>query len=70
MTHEEVVQVIGASAAAGAYHAFGFCGHGFALAPVVGQIIADLVAGGDARLPIAAFDIGRFARPRANASSA
>jgi len=60
------IPVIGASAAAGAYHAFGFCGHGFAPGPIVGRIIADLVAGGDARLPIGAFDIGRFCRPQAN----
>ncbi len=64
------IPVIGASAAAGAYHAFGFCGHGFALGPIVGRVIADLVAGGDTHLPIAAFDIGRFSRPRLNASSA
>ena len=35
------IPVIGASAAKGAYHAFGFSGHGFALGPIVGRIIAD-----------------------------
>ena len=54
------IPVIGASAAKGAYHAFGFSGHGFALGPIVGRIIADLVVKGDTDLPIEAFDIGRF----------
>ena len=54
------IPVIGASAAEGAYHAFGFSGHGFALGPIVGRLIADLVVTGDTDLPIDAFDIGRF----------
>lgn len=60
------IPVIGASAAPGAYHAFGFCGHGFALGPVVGRAIAELVTTGKARLPLEAFDIGRFSRPQPN----
>jgi sarcosine oxidase subunit beta len=56
------IPVIGASAAKGAYHAFGFSGHGFALGPIVGRIIADLVVKGDTDLPIEAFDISRFSR--------
>lgn len=56
------IPVIGAGAAPGAYHAFGFCGHGFALGPVVGRAIAELVTTGNAGLPLAAFDIGRFSR--------
>jgi len=54
------IPVISTSAAKGAYHAFGFSGHGFALGPIVGRIIADLVVKGDTDLPIEAFDIGRF----------
>ena len=57
------IPVIGASAAKGAYHAFGFSGHGFALGPIVGRTIADLVVKGDTELPIEAFDIGRFSKP-------
>ena len=57
------IPVIGASAADGAYHAFGFSGHGFALAPIVGGIIADLVVTGSTDLPIGAFGIDRFCRP-------
>ena len=59
------IPVIGASAAEGAYHAFGFCGHGFALGPIVGRIIADLIVAGESELPIGAFDIGRFSSPSA-----
>ena len=55
------IPVIGPGATPGSYHAFGFCGHGFALAPVVGRIIADLVTRGGTDLPIDAFRIGRFA---------
>jgi sarcosine oxidase subunit beta len=57
------IPIIGASAAEGAYHAFGFSGHGFALGPVVGRLIADLVVTGGTDLPIDAFDIGRFSNP-------
>ena len=57
------IPVIGASAADGAYHAFGFSGHGFALGPIVGRIIADLVTTSKTDLPIDAFDIDRFRNP-------
>ncbi len=60
------IPVIGASSIEGAYHAFGFCGHGFALGPIVGRLIAELVTTGSAGLPIEAFHIGRFSRPHAN----
>jgi sarcosine oxidase, subunit beta len=52
------------------FHAFGFCGHGFQLAPAVGAILAELVLDGTSITPIDAFTIGRFAnRPRAHALS-
>lgn len=44
-------------------HAFGFCGHGFQLGPVVGRIVADLIAGEEPQLPIEAFAPERFAAP-------
>ena len=57
------IPVIGPSSAANAYHAFGFCGHGFQLAPAVGSLIAELIATGASNLPIAPFRIDRFHGP-------
>lgn len=45
----------------GLFHAFGFCGHGFQLGPGVGDAMAELVATGACRTPLAPFDIRRFA---------
>ncbi len=56
------IPVIGPSATtSGLIHAFGFSGHGFQLGPVVGEIIAELVALGHSPSPLAPFAIGRFA---------
>jgi len=64
------IPVIGPSATVpGAFHAFGFSAHGFALGPIVGRIIADLVTRGATDLPIAPFSIGRFL-PGAQAGTA
>ncbi len=41
-------------------HAFGFCGHGFELGPVVGGIVAQLALDGETNMPIAAFAPDRF----------
>jgi sarcosine oxidase subunit beta len=57
------IPVIGPSSISdGVFHAFGFSAHGFALGPIVGAIIAELVTGGKTNLPIAPFRIDRFAR--------
>lgn len=40
------------------FHAFGFCGAGFQLAPAVGAVLAELVADGRTTTPIDAFAIG------------
>jgi len=40
--------------------ACGFCGHGFKFAPVVGEIVADLVVSGATAHPIGLFDPARF----------
>jgi sarcosine oxidase subunit beta len=56
------IPVIGPSSTSpGVFHAFGFCGHGFQLGPIVGAIMAELVATGATNLPIAPFRIDRFA---------
>ncbi|WP_029002682.1 NAD(P)/FAD-dependent oxidoreductase [Azorhizobium doebereinerae] len=60
--------VIGPSIASeAAYHAFGFSAHGFQLGPIVGAILADLIATGTSALPIAPFSIARFAQAAAKA---
>lgn len=56
------IPVIGPSSTQrGLYHAFGFSSHGFQLGPIVGQILAELITGGDSTLPVAPFSITRFA---------
>jgi sarcosine oxidase subunit beta len=55
------IPVIGPSLEAPrAFHAFGFSGHGFQLAPIIGQIITELIIHGRSSLPIEAFRIDRF----------
>ena len=55
------IPVIGPSRnAAQAFHAFGFCGHGFQLSPIIGQILSELIIEGRSTLPIDAFRIERF----------
>ena len=44
----------------GAFHAFGFSGHGFQLGPISGAIMAELVITGRTNLPIEPFRINRF----------
>lgn len=59
------IPVIGMSSTApDAFHAFGFSAHGFALGPIVGKIVADLIATGTTDLPIEPFSIRRFAEPK------
>ena len=53
--------VIGRSAVAdGLVHAFGFSGHGFALAPIVGAVVAGLLLDGPEAHALAAFAPDRF----------
>ena len=49
----------------GLWHAFGFCGGGFQLAPAVGEVLCDLVTSGATATPIAPFGIDRFGRQSA-----
>lgn len=61
----DVIPVISPSQIApNLWHAFGFSGHGFQLGPIVGAVIADLVADGKSAIPIASFGAARFS-PRA-----
>jgi sarcosine oxidase subunit beta len=56
------IPVLGASrVASGLFHQFGFSAHGFQLGPGVGAVMAELVATGRTNMPLAPFDIGRFA---------
>ena len=55
--------VIGPSPAAqDVFHAFGFSAHGFALGPIIGRLMAELVIDGQASLPLEPFALERFAR--------
>ncbi len=47
--------------------AFGFSGHGFALGPIVGRLVAGMVAGRPPGLSLGAFRRDRFGRPGAPA---
>lgn len=59
----DMLPVLGWSATtAGLLHVFGFCGHGFQLAPGVGAVVADLIVDGRSETPITPYDIARFAR--------
>jgi sarcosine oxidase subunit beta len=61
---QDDIPVMGASGrVAGLFYAFGFCGHGFQLGPGVGATMAQLIATGDAGVPIEPFAITRFATP-------
>jgi sarcosine oxidase subunit beta len=44
----------------GLFHAFGFSGHGFALGPAVGQVLAELVVQGRTDIDLGPFAINRF----------
>ena len=67
---EDGLPVIGASARIpGLVHAFGFSAHGFALAPLVGEIVRDLVTGRQNPLPLAPFAPERFVTASPNMTS-
>ncbi|MGH7155977.1 MAG: NAD(P)/FAD-dependent oxidoreductase, partial [Acetobacteraceae bacterium] len=58
------IPVVGLSRTApGLVHAFGFCGHGFELGPVMGGIVAQLAIDGATNWPIAPFAPDRFGKP-------
>jgi len=56
------IPVVGPSSTEpGVFHAFGFSSHGFQLGPVIGRIVAELIADGQSTLPLEPFSIARFA---------
>ena len=56
--------VLGPSARVpGLHYAFGFCGEGFAIAPGVGETMAEWISTGSTSMPIEPFHIRRFAAP-------
>lgn len=58
---DDGIPVIGPSLSAErVWHAFGFCGHGFQLAPIVGRLIAEGMIDGRTSLPIEPFSLARF----------
>lgn len=61
---EDGLPAVGASTTPGLVHAFGFSAHGFALAPLIGRLIADMVRGRAPDPSLAPFAPARFARPR------
>lgn len=44
----------------GYYHACGFSGHGFMLAPIVSKLLSELITTGETSLPIDALNVRRF----------
>jgi len=59
------IPVIGPSIASeAAFHAFGFCGHGFQLAPAVGEALARLILDGDSAFDLTSFRADRFMEGR------
>ena len=60
-THDELPVIGPVPGVEGVIAAAGFSGHGFALSPVVGDVLARLALGRDARLPL--WNELRFDRP-------
>ncbi|WP_186420028.1 FAD-dependent oxidoreductase [Bosea sp. CS1GBMeth4] len=57
----DMIPVIGPSeTAAGLFHAFGFCGHGFQIGPGVGLCLSEMIADGSTQTPLEPFSIARF----------
>jgi sarcosine oxidase, subunit beta len=70
VTPDEIPVIGRSSAAEGVVHAFGFSGHGFALVPLIGDIVAQLLVEGATPHPIAPFSPDRFLSTRDVVSAA
>ena len=47
----------------GYYHACGFSGHGFMLAPITATLLSELITTGSTSVPIEGLSLKRFERP-------
>lgn len=57
----DMIPVVGPSETMpGLFHAFGFCGHGFQIAPGVGLCLSEMIVDGATATPLDPFAIGRF----------
>lgn len=54
--------VIGKGSAQGVFHCFGFSAHGFALVPIVGMLVSELVEMGSASFALDDFSVSRFSK--------
>ena len=57
----DAIPVVGEAGPAGLVLATGFTGHGFAMGPIVGRLVAELVTDGRPSLDLRAFRFSRFA---------
>jgi glycine/D-amino acid oxidase-like deaminating enzyme len=56
----DALPVVGEAGPAGLVLATGFTGHGFAMGPIVGRLVAELVTDGRPSLDLRAFRFSRF----------
>jgi glycine/D-amino acid oxidase-like deaminating enzyme len=56
----DLIPVLGSAGPEGLFIAAGFNGHGFALSPIVGRLLAELVVDGRPSLDISGFRLARF----------
>jgi glycine/D-amino acid oxidase-like deaminating enzyme len=57
----DAIPVVGEAGSPGLVVATGFTGHGFAMGPIVGRLVAELITDGRPSLDLRAFRFSRFA---------
>jgi glycine/D-amino acid oxidase-like deaminating enzyme len=64
-TTPDAIPVLGAAGAPGGFiFATGFSGHGFAMGPIAGRLMAELIVDGQPSIPIDGMEFSRFAEGR------